>query len=133
MRLIFRRVSPSACINVNLSYICYENNPSATGAPAAQAFSSIVVRASALGDCVVQPARRIRQLYGSGRGDRCFHGARWDRAVAGAAWFGAIILAMGTQAYGEWIYRPTDVWLKPLLALFFAVWLVGGILWPRAA
>jgi hypothetical protein len=47
--------------------------------------------------------------------------------------FGAMILAMGTQAYGEWIYRPTDVWLKPLLALVFAVWLVGGILWPRAA
>lgn len=42
--------------------------------------------------------------------------------------FGAMILAMGTQAYGEWIYRPTDVWLKPLLALVFAVWLVGGIL-----
>ena len=53
---------------------------------------------------------------------------RWQERV----WFGAIILAMGTQAYGEWIYRPTDVWLKPLLALVFAVWLVGGILWPRS-
>ncbi len=56
-------------------------------------------------------------------------GMHW-RARAG---FGAMILAMGTQAYGEWIYRPTDVWLKPLLGIVFAVWLVGGILWPRAA
>ena len=56
-------------------------------------------------------------------------GVHWQARVG----FGAMILAMGTQAYGEWIYRPTDVWLKPLLALVFAVWLVGGILWPRAA
>jgi hypothetical protein len=44
-----------------------------------------------------------------------------------------MILAMGTQAYGEWIYRPTDVWLKPFLALVFVVWLADGILRPRAA
>jgi alpha-1,2-mannosyltransferase len=56
-------------------------------------------------------------------------GTHWQ-VLAG---FGAMILAMGTQAYGEWIYRPTDVWLKPLLALVFAVWLIGGILRPRAA
>ena len=56
----------------------------------------------------------------------CGGTVRWHERV----WFGAIILAMGTQAYGEWIHRPTDVWLKPLLALVFAVWLVGGILWP---
>ena len=44
-----------------------------------------------------------------------------------------MILAMGTQVYGNWIYRPTDVWLKPLLALIFAAWLVDGVLRPRAA
>lgn len=31
-----------------------------------------------------------------------------------------LILALGTQAYGDWIYRPTDVWLKPLLCCLFA-------------
>jgi hypothetical protein len=48
-------------------------------------------------------------------------------------WPGAMILAMGTQAYGEWIYRPTDVWLKPFLALLFVVWLADGVLRPPAA
>ncbi|MBU6497889.1 MAG: DUF2029 domain-containing protein [Rhodospirillales bacterium] len=48
-------------------------------------------------------------------------------------WLGAMILAMGTQVYGPWIFRPTDVWLKPLLALVFAVWLADGVLRPRAA
>ena len=55
--------------------------------------------------------------------------ASWTERV----WLGAMILAMGTQAYGEWIYRPTDVWLKPFLALVFVVWLADGILRPRAA
>lgn len=55
--------------------------------------------------------------------------ARWRTR----AWLGAMILAMGTQVYGDWIYRPTDVWLKPLLAVIFAVWLVDGVLRPRAA
>lgn len=49
------------------------------------------------------------------------------------AWLGVMVLAMGTQAYGNWIYRPTDVWLKPLLALVFAIWLIDGVLRPQAA
>lgn len=47
--------------------------------------------------------------------------------------FAAMILAMGTQAYGNWIYRQTDVWLKPALALAFALWLADGVLRPRSA
>ena len=42
-------------------------------------------------------------------------------------WLGAIILGMGTQAYGNWIFRATDVWLKPALCLAFALWLAAGI------
>lgn len=49
------------------------------------------------------------------------------------AWFAVLILAMGTQAYGNLIYRPTDVWLKPLSAVTFAVWLVAGVLRARAS
>ena len=48
-------------------------------------------------------------------------------------WLGAIMLAMGTQAYGNWIFRPTDVWLKPALCLGFALWLAAGILGARPA
>lgn len=43
-------------------------------------------------------------------------------------WLGAVILAMGTQAYGNWIFRPTDVWLKPALCLGFAAWLAATIM-----
>ena len=55
--------------------------------------------------------------------------ATWRERVA----LGAMILAMGTQAYGNWLYRPTDVWLKPALCLVFVAWLVDAILRPRAA
>jgi hypothetical protein len=40
----------------------------------------------------------------------------------------AVSLAFGTHFYGDWIYRPTDVWLKPALDLVvltcLAVWLI---------
>jgi alpha-1,2-mannosyltransferase len=55
--------------------------------------------------------------------------AQWRARV----WLAVMILAMGTQGYGSWIYRPTDVWLKPLLALVFAVWLIDGVVRPRSA
>jgi hypothetical protein len=55
--------------------------------------------------------------------------ATWRERVA----LGAMILAMGTQAYGNWLYRPTDVWLKPALCVLFVAWLVDAILRPRAA
>lgn len=44
---------------------------------------------------------------------------------------GLIILGMGTQAYGDWIFRPTDVWLKPALCALFSLWLAFAILRPR--
>jgi len=43
-------------------------------------------------------------------------------------WLGAVILAMGTQAYGNWIFRPTDVWLKPALCLIFTAWLAATVI-----
>ena len=38
-----------------------------------------------------------------------------------------LVLGLGTQAYGNWIYRPTDVWLKPLLGLVYFAYLVRRI------
>ncbi len=35
---------------------------------------------------------------------------------------------MGTQAYGNWIYRPTVLWLKPLLCLGFLPFLFQSCL-----
>lgn len=40
-------------------------------------------------------------------------------------------LALGTQAYGDWLYRPTDRWLKPALGLAFLALLAGTALWRR--
>jgi hypothetical protein len=40
-----------------------------------------------------------------------------------------LVLGLGTQSYGNWIYRPTDVWLKPLLGLVYFAFLarrIGG-------
>ncbi|MFO1059463.1 MAG: glycosyltransferase 87 family protein [Dongiaceae bacterium] len=58
--------------------------------------------------------------------------------LAGRAWFRdgrrrpallllALCLALGNHAYGDLVYRPTELWLKPLLALAFAVYLIGWI------
>jgi alpha-1,2-mannosyltransferase len=38
-----------------------------------------------------------------------------------------LVLGLGTQAYGNWIYRPTDVWLKPLLGLGYFAYLAQRI------
>ena len=46
----------------------------------------------------------------------------------GAAAFIGLALALGTQGYGNWIYRPTDIWLKPLLALGFIAFLAARII-----
>ena len=57
---------------------------------------------------------------------------------AGISWYvenrrwpacGLIILCLGlgTHMYGDWIYRPTDLWLKPLLGVVFALYLVHRI------
>lgn len=44
---------------------------------------------------------------------------------------GFVILGFGTQAYGNLIYRPTDIWLKPFLAALVFAWLaarlIGGL------
>jgi hypothetical protein len=37
-------------------------------------------------------------------------------------------LGLGTHSYGDWIYRPTDVWLKPALCLAFLTALAVSIL-----
>jgi hypothetical protein len=39
----------------------------------------------------------------------------------------ALCLALGNHAYGDLVYRPTELWLKPLLALLFAVYLIDWI------
>lgn len=44
----------------------------------------------------------------------------------------ALCLGLGTQVYGEWIYRPTDIWLKPLLGLIYIAFLSARILRPAA-
>lgn len=57
--------------------------------------------------------------------------AAWydDRDRRGTALLLALlILGLGTQAYGDWIYRPTDVWLKPALAIVFYGYLARRIL-----
>jgi hypothetical protein len=38
-----------------------------------------------------------------------------------------LCLALGTQAYGDLVFRPTALWLKPLLALAFAGYLIDWI------
>ncbi len=40
----------------------------------------------------------------------------------------ALCVAMGNQAYGEWIYRPTILWLKPLLCVAFLPFLLESCL-----
>ena len=54
----------------------------------------------------------------------------WMRGQrATAVLLALLMLGLGTQAYGNWIYRPTDVWLKPLLGLVFFAFLahpIGG-------
>jgi alpha-1,2-mannosyltransferase len=52
----------------------------------------------------------------------------WVRGQrATAVMLAALVLGLGTQAYGNWIYRPTDVWLKPLLGLVFFAFLAHRI------
>jgi hypothetical protein len=41
-----------------------------------------------------------------------------------------LILGFGTQVYGNFLYRLTDVWLKPLLGLVYFGWLARRILVP---
>jgi hypothetical protein len=45
------------------------------------------------------------------------------------AWLIAgLCVALGNQAYGELIYRPTVLWLKPLLCLAFLPFLIESCL-----
>jgi hypothetical protein len=39
-----------------------------------------------------------------------------------------LVLGFGTQVYGNFLYRLTDVWLKPLLGLVYLGWLARRIL-----
>jgi alpha-1,2-mannosyltransferase len=49
-----------------------------------------------------------------------FTATAWVRGQrATAVLLALLVLGLGTQAYGNWIYRPTDVWLKPLLGLVY--------------
>jgi hypothetical protein len=52
---------------------------------------------------------------------------REDRPVR-ALLLAAICVAMGNQAYGELIYRPTILWLKPLLCVAFLPFLIESCL-----
>lgn len=62
--------------------------------------------------------------------------AAWEglvtrRRAAFAAWL-AVALLLGTENYGGWIYRSTNLWLKPLVALGTGLWLaVRVIRMPR--
>jgi alpha-1,2-mannosyltransferase len=47
-----------------------------------------------------------------------------ERRISQALLLAAFCVAMGTQAYGNWIYQPTVLWLKPLLCLAFLPFLV---------
>ena len=63
-----------------------------------------------------------------------FAGLAWyvDRRPWVARALIALCLGLGTHMYGDWIYRPTDLWLKPLLALVFAAFLVHRALTDHA-
>jgi hypothetical protein len=55
----------------------------------------------------------------------------WYRGEQKAAVLLALlILGFGTQVYGNFLYRLTDVWLKPLLGLVYFGWLAHRILVP---
>lgn len=49
------------------------------------------------------------------------------RPLPAAAWL-AVALLLGTENYGDWIYRPTNLWLKPLTALGVGFWLTVKVL-----
>jgi alpha-1,2-mannosyltransferase len=49
------------------------------------------------------------------------------RPAAAAAWL-AVALLLGTENYGDWIYRPTNLWLKPLTALGVGLWLTVKVI-----
>jgi hypothetical protein len=54
--------------------------------------------------------------------------AWYRRERTSAVLLALLILGFGTQVYGNWLYRLTDVWLKPLLGLAYFGWLVRRIL-----
>jgi alpha-1,2-mannosyltransferase len=39
-----------------------------------------------------------------------------------------IALMLGAENYGNWIFRPTNLWLKPLVALGLGFWLTARVL-----
>jgi len=36
----------------------------------------------------------------------------------------ALCIALGAHAYGNWIFRPTKLWLKPLICIVFLTTLI---------
>ncbi len=46
---------------------------------------------------------------------------------ATVAWI-VVALLLGTENYGDWIYRPTNLWLKPLVALGLGIWLAAQVI-----
>lgn len=63
---------------------------------------------------------------------RALHGGavRWRPArQATGAVLVALALALATQMYGDWIYRPTDLWLKPLVCLVVMAGLALRLAW----
>jgi len=63
-------------------------------------------------------------------------GVVWNRRGSGqrtALLFGLLMLGLGTQAYGNWIYHLTKIWLKPVLALAYFCYLAQFVIRaPRA-
>lgn len=49
------------------------------------------------------------------------------RPMAAATWL-AVALLLGTENYGDWIYRPTNLWLKPLVLLGVGLWLSAKVI-----
>jgi alpha-1,2-mannosyltransferase len=39
-----------------------------------------------------------------------------------------VALLIGTENYGNWIFRPTNLWLKPLVALGIGLWLAVQVI-----
>ena len=54
--------------------------------------------------------------------------AQREHRLARSWLLAAFCIALGNQAYGNWIFRPTVLWLKPLLCLVFLPTLIEACL-----
>jgi alpha-1,2-mannosyltransferase len=51
-----------------------------------------------------------------------------QRSQAATVGWVLVALLLGTENYGDWIYRPTNLWLKPLVALGVGIWLTVQVI-----